>query len=82
MSFRELLTIGELVGPSGQTIFFNPANTAPSAQAAPSPFATRAFKKGDIALSTAPAASTAAVWFCVTAGVGSASAWKSLTLSA
>ena len=78
MAKRESLTVTEIVL-GNQTIISNPANTAPSAQTV---FANRKFNKGDIAVSAAPAASTAAVWFCVTAGVGAASVWKSLTLSA
>jgi hypothetical protein len=79
MAKREQLTVGEIVLPGGQSIIQNPANTAPSAQAV---FARRAFMKGDVAISASPAASTAAIWMCVTAGVGASSVWKSLTLSA
>jgi len=79
MAKREQLTVGEIILPGGQSMIQNPANTAPSAQAV---FSRRSFVKGDVAISAAPAASTAAIWFCVTAGVGASSVWKSISLAA
>ena len=77
MAKREQLTVTELVL-GNATIFSNPANTAPGTQTV---FKNRAFKVGDMAISASPVTATAAIWFCTVAGVGTASTWKSLTIS-
>lgn len=69
MSFREQLTVNQIVNPTGTTLSFGTA--APT---------TGAHKVGEVIINTAPTAGGTFAWACTTAGTPGT--WKAVALAA